>query len=54
MKVTVIPIEIGTLRTVPKNLVKSLEDAEIEEQGDTIQTMALLRSALIVRRVLED
>ena len=50
MKVTVILIVIGTLGTVTKGLVKGLEDLEIRE---TIQTTALLRSARILRKVLE-
>ena len=41
MKVTVIPIVIGALRTIPKGLIKELEDLEIREQEETIQTTAL-------------
>ena len=52
MKVTVISIAIGELRIIPKGLVKELEDLEIR-QVKTIQTIALLRSARILRRVLE-
>ena len=37
MKVTVVPIVVGALGTVPKRLVKRLEDLEIE-QVETIQT----------------
>ena len=44
MKVTVIPIVIGALGTIPKGLVKRLEDLEV----DTIQTTELLRSARIL------
>ena len=36
MKVTVIPILIGMLRTIPKSLVNGLEDIEIRGQGETI------------------
>ena len=37
----------------PKGYVKGLEDLEIRGQVKTIQTTALLRSARILRRVLE-
>ena len=50
MKVTVIPIVIDALGTVTKELVQGLE---IRRQVKTIQTTALLRSARILRRVLE-
>ena len=36
MKMTVIPIVIGALRTIPKGLVKGLEDLEIRGQVETI------------------
>ena len=50
---TVIPNVIGALRATPKGMVKGLEDMEIREQVETIQTTALLRSARILTRVLE-
>ena len=50
---TVIPIVVGALGTVPKGLVKGLKDLEIRNQVETIQTTALLRLARILRRVLE-
>ena len=53
MKVTMILIVTGMLGTVTKGLVQGLEDLEIRGQVDTIQTTALLRSARILRRVLE-
>ena len=53
MKVTFIPIVIGALGTVTKVLVDGLEDLEIRGRVKTIQTNALLRTARIVRRVLE-
>ena len=53
MKVTVIPIVIGTFGTVTKGLLKGLEDLEGGGQVATIQTTALLRTARILRRVLE-
>ena len=53
MKVTIIPIVIGALGTIYKRLFKGPEDLEIREQVETIQTTALLRSTIILRRVLE-
>ena len=53
MKVTVIPIVISALGTIPKRLLKVLEDLVIRGQIKTIQTTALLRSVRILRRVLE-
>ena len=49
MKVTGIPIVIGALVTVDKELVLGLELLEIKGQVETIQTTALLRSARIQR-----
>ena len=40
MKVTIIPIVIGTLGTVTKGLVKGLEDLEIAGRVETIETTA--------------
>ena len=53
MRVTVIPIVIGALRTVSKGLERWLEELEIRVQIDTILTTELLKSARILRRVLE-
>ena len=53
MKVTIIPILIRTLGTVTKGFLKGLEDLEVRERAATIQTTTLLRSARILRRVLE-
>ena len=53
MKVTIIPIVIGTFGTVTKGLLKGLEDIEVGERVECIQTSALLRTARILRRVLE-
>ena len=53
MKVTIVPIVIGALKTITKGLLKGLEDLEIGGQTETIQTTALLRTARILRRVLE-
>ena len=53
MKVTIIPIVIGAFGTVTKGLLKGLEDLKVGGQVETIQTTALLRTARILRRVLE-
>ena len=53
MKVTVLPIVIGALYTVTKGLLKGWEDLEIRWLMETIQTIRLLRTARIVKRVLE-
>ena len=49
-KVTVIPIVIGVVRTIPKGLVKGLKELEFRGRAETIETTALLR---ILRRVLD-
>ncbi len=46
-------ITIIIYSTVTKGLVQGLEDLEIRGRVETIQTTALLRSARILRRVLE-
>ena len=53
MKVTIIPIVIGAFGTVTKGLLKSLEDLEVGSRVGIIQTTALLKTARILRRVLE-
>ena len=53
MKVTIILIVIGAFGTVTKGLLKGLEDLEVGGRVETIQTTALLRTARILRRVLE-
>ena len=53
MLMTIIPIVIGAFKTVTKGLPKGLEDLEVGERVETIQTTALLRTARILRRVLE-
>ena len=53
MQVTIIPIVIGAFGTVTKGLLKGLEDLEVGGLLETIQTTALLRTARILRRVLE-
>ena len=53
MKVTVMLIVIGALGMISKSLVKGLEDLKIGGRAETIQTIALLRSIIILRRVLK-
>ena len=53
MKVTIILIVIGAFGTVTKGLLKGLEDMEVDGRVETIQTTTLLRTARILRRVLE-
>ena len=53
MKVTIIPIRIGAFGTVTKGLLKGLEGLEVGGRVETIQTTAWLRTARILRRVLE-
>ena len=53
MKVTIVPIVIGALGTVTIGLLKGLEDLEVSGRVETIQTTAFLRTARILRRVLE-
>ena len=50
MKVTIIPIMIGAFGTVTKRLLKGLEDLEVGDQVETIQTTALLKTARRLRR----
>ena len=53
MKVTIVLIVIGAFGTITKGLLKSLEDLEVGGRVETIQMTALLRTARILRRVLE-
>ena len=53
MKVTIVPIVIGALGTITKGLLQGREDLEMGGRVETIQTTALLRTARILRRVLE-
>ena len=53
MKVTIEPIVIGDLGAITKELLKGLEDLEVGGRVETIQMAALLRTARILRRVLE-
>ena len=49
----IIPIVIGAFGTVTKGLLKGLDDLEVGGWVETIQTTALLRSARIMRRIVE-
>ena len=53
MKVTNIPIVIGAFGTVTKGLLKGLEDLEVGGRVETLQTIALLKTARILGRALE-
>ena len=53
MQMTIIPIVIGAFGTVTKGLLKGLEDLEVGGRVETIQITALLRTAGILRRVLQ-
>ena len=53
MKVTIIPIVIGAVGRVTKRALKGLENFEVGGRMETIQTTALLRTARVLRRVLE-
>ena len=52
-RVTIVPIGIGAFGTVTKGLLKDLEDLEVGGRVEIIQTTALLKTARILRRVLE-
>ena len=53
MKVTIIPIIIGALVTLNEGLLKGMEVLEITRRMATIQITVLLRTARILKRVLE-
>ena len=53
MKMMAIPVVIGALEAILKGLERGLEESEIEGRAETLQSMALLRSARMLRRVLE-
>ena len=50
---TMISIVIGALGTIHKGLVKGLEELEMGGRTETIQIIALLRSARILKRILK-
>ena len=53
MKVAIVPIVIDAFGAITKGLLKGLEDLKVGGRVETIQTTALLRTARILRRVLE-
>ena len=53
MKLKIIPIVVGAFGTVTKGLLKGLEDLEVGGRVETIPTTALLKTARILRSVLE-
>ena len=53
IKVTIVPIVISAFGTVTKGLLKGPGYLEVGGREETIQTITLLRTARIVRRVLE-
>ena len=53
MQVTIIPIVIGAFGTVNKGLLKGLEDLGVGRRVETIQSTSSMRTARILRRVLE-
>ena len=53
MKVTIVPIVISDFGSITNILLKGLEDLEVGGRIETIQTTTLLRTARILRRVLE-
>ena len=52
-RMIIIPIVIGAFGTVTKELMKGLEDLGVSGRVQTIQTTALLRTARILKGVLE-
>ena len=53
MKGTIVPIGIGTFGTITRGLLNGREDLEVGGREETIQMTALLRTAIILRIVLE-
>ena len=53
MKVTIVGIVIGAFGTISKELLKGLEDMDVAGRVETIQMTALLRTARILRRILD-
>ena len=53
MKVTIVSIVIGAFGTISKGILKGLEDLEVDGRVETVQMTALLRTARILRRILE-
>ena len=53
IKAIIVPIVIGAFGIITKGLLKGLEDLEEGGRVETIQMTALLKTARILRRVLE-
>ena len=53
MKVSIVPIVIGAFDTVTEGLLKGLEDLAVGGWVKIIKTTALLKTARILRRILE-
>ena len=53
IRVTIIPIVIDAFGTITKMLLKRLEDLEMRERVVTMQITTWLRTARILRRLLE-
>ena len=53
MKVLILPIVFGAFGTMTEGLLKGLEDLKVGRRVETIQTTASLKTARILRRVLE-
>ena len=53
MKVTIVGIVIGAFSTITKGLLKGMVDLDVGGRVETIQMTALLRTARILRRVME-
>ena len=53
MKVTIRPVVTSAFGTETKGLLKGQEDMEVSGRVETIKTTALLRTARILKRVLE-
>ncbi len=53
MKVTIVPFVIGAFGKITKGLLKGLEDLEVGGRVETIRTTTLLKTARILRRLLE-
>ena len=53
MQMTIIPTVIGASGTITEGLLKGQEDMKVGRQVATIQTTTFLRTARILRRVME-
>ena len=50
---TIIPVVTGAFGNITKGLLKGLEELEVGGRVKIVQTTALLRTARVLRRVLE-